>query len=269
MGANRQVNRGRKDRRGRRVGVCSAFSLLELLVVLAVTVILTALLFPAFRGVRENAQRLTCASNQRQIGAAIVLYATEHNDRLPPTQFASGPSCRPQEMMACTVGTFLGSSQPGVAGPWDGLGWLVSPLSGMYLDSPACLYCPSHHGDHPAERYLGGFDAPSVTAPIYANYHYVGDRTLSVESAAPRMLQNSHAEVLTTDGMRTKSDYNHINGANVLHGDCAIRWYEDVGGKVLDALPDGELPAGALQAEKYLAIWNEIITSEQPAAVTK
>ncbi len=50
------------------------FTLLELLVVIAIIAILAALLFPTFSRVRENARRATCASNQRQIGMAVLQY---------------------------------------------------------------------------------------------------------------------------------------------------------------------------------------------------
>jgi hypothetical protein len=235
------------------------------LVVLLVTVVLTGLMFPAFKSVRERAQRLACASNQRQIGQAISLYGTDHADRLPATSFASGPSSRPQEMMALTVGTFLGSSPPGPYGAWDGLGLLVSPLTGMYLDSPRCLYCPSHSGDHSFERYAGSFSAPPLTEPIYSNYHYVGDRTLSVNETQIRRIQNSPNEIWVTDGMRTKRDYNHVHGANVLRGDCSVRWYEDdqTGQGVFDQLPDEQLPAGPGQIDKYKKLWEDVVKLEQ------
>jgi len=251
------ARRSRRSRRG--------FSLTELLVVLFVTVVLTGLMFPAFKSVRERAHRLACASNQRQIGAAISLYGTDHADRLPATAFAAGPTCRPQEMMALTVGTFLGSSPPGPSGAWDGLGLLVSPLSGMYLDSPRCLYCPSHRGDHAFERYAGLFSEPPLAQPIYSNYHYVGDRTLSVNDSQVRRIENSASEVWVTDGMRTKRDYNHIHGANVLRGDCSVRWYQDdqSGNGVLDQLPDGDMPPGSGQIDKYKKLWEDVIKLEK------
>lgn len=234
------------------------FSLAELLVVLAVTVVLTSILFPAFQSVRENALRLTCASNQRQIGAATILFATDHQDRLPSSAFASGPLCRPQEMMACTLGETVTPVEPIGAGLWEGIGWLVSPTGGRYLDSPSCLYCRSHHGEHPYERYAEQFEAPT-TKRIYTNYHYIGDRSLSVDQAAPRRLQNSHDEILLTDGMRTRSDYNHEIGANVLHGDCAVSWYQDVNGQIIESMPLGELAPGAGQASTYNEIWTMIV----------
>ena len=47
------------------------FTLIELLVVIAIIAILAAILFPVFARAREKARQSTCASNQRQISAAM------------------------------------------------------------------------------------------------------------------------------------------------------------------------------------------------------
>ena len=60
-----------------------AFTLIELLDVTAVIAILAALLFPTFLKVRENARRATCASNQRQIGMAIMQYVQDTDEQFP------------------------------------------------------------------------------------------------------------------------------------------------------------------------------------------
>ncbi len=52
----------------------AGFTLVEVLVVVSILALLSALLFPAFGRSRENARRAHCSSNLRQIGLAIALY---------------------------------------------------------------------------------------------------------------------------------------------------------------------------------------------------
>jgi prepilin-type N-terminal cleavage/methylation domain-containing protein/prepilin-type processing-associated H-X9-DG protein len=59
------------------------FTLLELLVVIAVIAILASILLPTLARARTKAEGLSCLNNTRQLGLAWMLYADEHNGRLP------------------------------------------------------------------------------------------------------------------------------------------------------------------------------------------
>ncbi len=70
------------------------FTLVELLVVVAILAILVAVLLPVLAQVRAAARRTACVSNCRQIGHAILLYATDFDDVFPPYfDHASGSRC--------------------------------------------------------------------------------------------------------------------------------------------------------------------------------
>jgi len=62
-----------------------AFTLIEILIVLAIVAILAAILFPVFARVREAGRRASCASNVRQILIGVRLYAQDNDDRAPNT----------------------------------------------------------------------------------------------------------------------------------------------------------------------------------------
>lgn len=66
-----------------------AFSLVELLVVLAIVSLLAALTLPALARARTRAQGIVCTGQLRQLGVAVRLYATDHDDFLPRSQHSA------------------------------------------------------------------------------------------------------------------------------------------------------------------------------------
>jgi prepilin-type N-terminal cleavage/methylation domain-containing protein len=60
-----------------------AFTLIELLMVIAIIAILAAILLPVLNNATSSAKRTQCSNNVRQINVAIHMYADDHGDEFP------------------------------------------------------------------------------------------------------------------------------------------------------------------------------------------
>jgi prepilin-type N-terminal cleavage/methylation domain-containing protein len=85
MKTNRIVSQDHHSRGRQR-----AFTLLELLVVIATLAVLATLLIPALAKTDDNGARMVCINNLRQMGMALGLYAAENQDHLPHSNWDGG-----------------------------------------------------------------------------------------------------------------------------------------------------------------------------------
>jgi len=60
------------------------FTLIEMLVVVAIIGILASLLMPSLAGAKRKANAIKCISNLRQVNTALTLYAADHDGEFPP-----------------------------------------------------------------------------------------------------------------------------------------------------------------------------------------
>ncbi|MDR1483214.1 MAG: DUF1559 domain-containing protein, partial [Planctomycetaceae bacterium] len=118
-----------------------AFTLVELLVVVAILALLIALLLPAVQAAREAARRMACSSNLRQLGIATHAFHDAHQE-LPPhdygTPVATGGNTGYDRSVFCALAPFMEMGTAVEGGSTTILGF-----------QPEMLLCPSGYYSNP------------------------------------------------------------------------------------------------------------------------
>lgn len=118
----------------------NAFTLIELLTVIAIIGILAAILIPVAGQAREQARVSQCVAQLRDLGTAVHLYATERRDFIPPHVRTDGAN--PDSEWGSRVGPNIHGVIGLLLSPEKG-GPNISNWSGDYLDSAHSLFCPA------------------------------------------------------------------------------------------------------------------------------
>jgi len=130
----------------------AGFTLTEMLIVIAIIALLTAIILPVLGIVRGRAHETTCQSNLKQLGLAFQQYASDNNRRYPYAAnyqaWGNGGSWVAGTNMSATAGI-----QP----PYDPTGSTADVEKGAiypYVKEPKVFYCPGNvDGDIKRQSY--------------------------------------------------------------------------------------------------------------------
>ena len=111
----------------------TAFTLVELLVVIGIISILVAMLLPALNAAREAAKTVACASNMRQVAMAAHMYSAENNGQLP---YAYDRGSGPNDPLRRV--TFFSLMAPQLGLKYDPM----NPYASQWYED-SVLHCPS------------------------------------------------------------------------------------------------------------------------------
>jgi prepilin-type N-terminal cleavage/methylation domain-containing protein len=87
-----------------------AFTLIELLAVIAIIGILAALLLPTLSAAKNRAKRIACLNNLKQVNAGLLMYADDNSGAMPTRSDTSTLAYLYKESMKSYVGLTATSS---------------------------------------------------------------------------------------------------------------------------------------------------------------
>ena len=188
------------------------FTLLELLIVIAIIGILVSILMPSLTKAREKAQRAVCKSNQAQIGRAMHVLAKTQKGRVPIGYWSS----------------YQGNYFMKVNSYYPLLGSMYETET---VTAKGLFYCPSRSERH--EDY--DFTTDSIVRSTYMTRPFLADtdivwvnKTLSLMiEELPFLSKFNGDEAVLTEKMVVYNNTSIIHegdGANILSIDGAVSW---------------------------------------------
>jgi len=179
------------------------FTLVELLVVIGIIAILIAILMPALRRAKEQANEAVCSSNQRQLMLGFLMFANEHKQRLPGNWWDyNNPDAEKRAWLINYLEPFNNAPQNGTLFRYVGNNY------GVYR-------CPS------TEEFLLSAGAGSNGRFDYASFIvFSGARTKNVRPTSRFVHPDGRVEMAHTPIICDEEPLLGINGGNNEGGHC-------------------------------------------------
>jgi prepilin-type N-terminal cleavage/methylation domain-containing protein/prepilin-type processing-associated H-X9-DG protein len=161
----------------------AGFTLLELLIVIAIVGVLASLLLPVVGRTQRKARETSCVSNLRQLGVGLALYADDHGGRLPFAEplpshpVATNP---PLPGIRAILSPYVAASAGVFRCPEDKVGRFEregTSYEWNYLLNGKLLHAPSTEGAIPVGSdvfFFGSLDLGTSKMPLlydYENFH--------------------------------------------------------------------------------------------------
>jgi prepilin-type N-terminal cleavage/methylation domain-containing protein len=229
----------------------SAFTLVELLVVVTIIVILLALLTPALDRAMEATRRAICKSRLHSFGLSHGQYAVDNKSRLAPGWAATGQGGSQQNAIWVNDNVVNGIVVPAPSGvvanspsrpPYGNFRELGHVANLKYLAAPhKSLYCPDmppnlHGGDPNSYAWPADNDLKKTGFPwVHDHYNYrttLEPRATNAEGTAfafraPKLSDPGHLALHVDYFTHPTAKWSHMDGYNVSHLDGSARYVPD------------------------------------------
>ncbi|MEX2607923.1 MAG: prepilin-type N-terminal cleavage/methylation domain-containing protein [Kiritimatiellia bacterium] len=204
----------------------SGFTLVEMLVVIAIIALLVGLLVPAVTSGMERARTVKCKSQLREISSAALMYATDHRGILPPYRRENSGAMGQQILM-----------QEGYLGHYTFKGW--GKGANLRYSGYACPNWGKTEGEPSTYVNTGGYSingnlSYAEKADGTTDHHFYTPKSIvHVKNAATTVYWLDSAahggqtflKVPPTPGDNQAIHYRHRGGANIAFVDGHVNWF--------------------------------------------